>query len=892
MMRIQVGNNKWLDAIMLPGDEYQTTHADGTIHIYPADKIRKVEIDGEVSLRDQDVKEDIMNKITQVLLKKEFEGVTSEGKFCRFNANVRMLYSPLPEAMKADYDQSLINKAPVNRVFAITSGSYMFPLLQKRLVDKGIPFHSMSMKMEDVKKLSRRALKKLVDHTTFCFPTSSYAHFLRVEGTIEYGLGVLGISIIDAKKSSKRLMELLRMAQSFLYLEGIDAMKTISFAFPEVAGDEKLYDGMLWCRKSFAVRNALNIADPTRRFRLVDEIVTGKATEFGVRLMTPWGMLKGHMGVCPNSQLSADVVSHPVNIKDELTTDGFILCTMWGHDLFNTAVWNDQSTGHFGELYSEERQVADVQRLVDLVRDSITNGVLPDFITKGATGHNEHGVPVDPERLSKLMNQTWNRLHTFTDLEDKPLDVKIAQNIVYMATNGMLLQMRKFGMVEGFYKKMWIPMTNAVSCSVVTWENATRLGGFSFPGRNRDVSFFDPRVGFVMSGRRFVETFNIHDTWDQDDVALIKLVKVYCSDPAILKQHLGLTIPATSIVRAKAEEARIMISMVRSPNAPGGFAFEECDINSLPIPKELLRDDIDVIDLVNMPLPLDVLMSTSTITGLSSSIVYTGQEMTRADAQASIEAQMQNLSVGQFINPQIIRNTIMPGYPSVMLDELGNCIDAMQQGRDPVQFAEIKAEAEKLTDEILKAGLSIDKALVYTRMSKNLWSKVPMFDGRFTRVQRVYDAAVKTIEIEIKLNSLQMRQAQPIIQRVQRLSYPELDQWAEKFYLRANRALNKADAQFHINPKDDAFLKMSKQLMHKEEMHRIVTKMVSQLESFGDETNKRVVILWKYCVTYRTQPPYRYDRIIFQPNANGQKNVMDLLLEALVSIGWIKAPKS
>ena len=880
---IKLRNGRELDARPLDNDLFEATLASGKVKTYALADLVSVTTKKEAIV--------IANKEAQMTshIHHYLHEVPFDGTDGKFTTIVRMGTTTLPTtgvpvSVAERYMLSVASKKVEQGIYAINTGAWRFWLLEKTLVEAGIGFTFMAVEKAAINQMTDEQLNKLIDKSTFCYANADYSFFLRIDGEEDFGLSKMGISIDFAKKSAKRLQELLRQSEMYLMLKG-DEMDSVSIAFPEVAGDVEFYDGKTYIRKSLALKMAMNVCDPIRRRKLMDEIASGKLVQVTLRIMTPAGLFKGDAIIVPNKQISADVVTHDENLKCEMTTEDYMFFDMWEHSTFHMAVWDDQSSINFDAALPESAQSGDLFRLVINMRKIIDENTLPEWLLLGEDAHHDDGVP-SVERLSTTVNKSWYRW------QERGLGIWAAGNLTRMALSGVVNRMTASEKMNGFYKKTWIPMTNAALLTINTWESATRLGGFSFPNQTKERAFYDPRVGFILSGMRFKETYNYHGGWDLDDSMKVIIVKVWCSDSEILKQHLGKTIPAHVPYSGTKENAREMVLLVRSPNGPGEWSIEECDIASLPIPEDLRHDDVTVVDIAKMPLPQDLLLTNTIMAGMPTSTVYSKQEMTREDSKVMISAQRENPGIGRFCNAIMVWASANNGFPTNMLTNMETLIDTCQQGFDLAAFQAIEQEHISIMEQVAFAGNPIDTCLAMTRVNSKQRRHLSLTKGRFTRVHAQYEMAIQMITDELIMHTMQRRAVDPTVMAVKAMQFPaEATPWCTNFLRTYSDKLNQADAAFDAKNEKNAFRKMQVQYNHKLAMEAVVDEMVAEIDAFEERANPRILSLWKHIVspipgkdTEQGRLGY-YDRIIFQPNKLGARSLMDVLIDALIDAG-------
>ncbi len=271
--------------------------------------------------------------------------------------------------------------------------------------------------------------------------------------------------------------------------------------------------------------------------------------------------------------------------------------------------------------------------------------------------------------------------------------------------------------------------------------------------------------------------------------------------------------------------------------------------------------------------------------------VYTGLELTKAESEAMIMAQATNPGVGRFVNPLIAWSTMVAGtsYPTYMPCTLNDAVDSMQQGADSGEFSDIADGIVTMTSWVVGESMNhpADTATVLTRFSDDVIEQITHQPGSTTRFQIAYKDAIKTLKKELRDYSLQLRNMQPLAQRL--IHDDSIPAGGEKFIDKWTIEFRRSDAQYEQAMKwaMDPFAKAMARMERKERMVTLVAQMLEAVETWGDKRNERVLAIWKsLMLPTRTMPLSRPDRLIFQPGAKGEKCLMDILIEALEERGW------
>lgn len=860
---------------------------DSGVRAYPVSKIKSyahvMGEDGESVVVNQDAHVD-NNKEDQVLDIYHFLSEMREGDKREVG---RFITTSLRGYEEAAYRQSLITHRPVldmkgNMLLAMTSGDWEYITLKSRLADKGKNFRLMVMDHATLASLGTAA--QYISKSTFAWANASAAFFLKVEGESEWGLSALGLDARNTKKISKRLQEVTRDSAHWLYDES--GMKLSLRCFDPVMEDVKLYDGMNIIRRSLA--NKMGFKKSIHRIN--------------IRIMTKDGVIKGDAIIVPDHFIDSDVVYHFENLKNDLLTNGWMMVSGFEHHTNHFAVWDDQSMINNKNILREAHQMRDIDTLVANLRESLEAGTLPDWFMLGEDAHDEFGVP-DMDKLSERLHLNYVRAQA------NGLDINSAQNLVYMATNGITIRMRSSIDRE----KMWLPMSNAFTGAVVTTEALMYMGNINIPVEKQNIVFFDKKWGLVIPGRRFIDTYNLHGGWDQDDTTKVVLIKLWSSDENVTAVHkAGRTVPAELDIPSNKEDAVMCVAFIRSPNGPGEVSFEIIDFDSMVETfHNLDMDKITTVDLAARltALPQSVLADQIEISGIEGSLVYNQDESFNVgQASKMIQAQKINPGIGPMANITMFWvNTFGPCFPPKMAAFFEQMVDDVQQEADAVKFMAIDEERMSVFAQYLEHlsvnGGKIDSYLVTHRMKsikmRDMLPKHLIEPGRLGRVYTKYTESIAQIEKDIRDKSFQRRQSCEFVQMIKRLPISaDSRQWSMNFYAKYSRKMFNAGRDLKDNAEfmrlmgtDDkdgrqqarAFGNLILQDARSREVNAIVAEMVAEIEALDDLADRRVISLYNLIVTKEEKgTPYGLqDRLIFQPGAKGELCVMDLFIQAL-----------
>ena len=273
-------------------------------------------------------------------------------------------------------------------------------------------------------------------------------------------------------------------------------------------------------------------------------------------------------------------------------------------------------------------------------------------------------------------------------------------------------------------------------------------------------------------------------------------------------------------------------------------------------------------------------------------------EHLRAIAQMleMILSQMMNPSVGAYCNAIMVYFYCVRAFPDVMLDVMETIVDAAQQGYDLASFEAITKETDSIWNQLVHKcetdpTIRIEAALATAKMPARIQHKVQdrIVKGRFSRMDVAYSKAIATLRNEIALTTLQWRYNSPLVRR---LAEKPMDskyvETCKKLYYKWTFALEAVDAKFKVSEFDHPFAKMVMQQNKQKAFHVIVNEMLEFFNNITDERDRYMLVvnLYKWIVLGQRQDDAKQklglrDRIFFQPNANGEKCLMRILIEGI-----------
>lgn len=790
----------------------------------------------------------------------------------------------------------------VQDIYAVQTGDFIYSLLENKLTKRGIKFRLGVVSNKDLSELVNQYklfnLKDMISKCRFAWANASYTFFLEVEDSKEassFDLSDLGLEVYDFKKTSKRLQEVTRITQ----MHASGPMDKLNYRMLEdLPGEELAYDGPVFVSDSFAVRSCFKMADGPAKSKHIAMINRGKIGPMIGRILMDQGEVKGLVHVVPRHQLGADVVFHKSALKRELKTDdGLWHYTAFKHKNLHTAMWDMQTMfNNHNWLMTKEQFTLDMESVITDFNKSVESGQLPDWIIHQETdGHKDDSAP-----QMEHVTSAWKK--SYIRWQQAGLDVTASSNLVYMAFGSLLNQMRS-ALKRNTW---WVPISNAFTATVTTFDALEVMGNFELPQHKRDIVFFDERFGCVVPTKRFIETADLHDTWDQDgDQAKFIRIKLWSSSPVMSldgynHQELRETfvIPADLVVPSTPEEAIDMCVVIRSPNGPGGYSIERFDAETMPWLR-VAEDRIQVIDLAKAPAAMSTLLAATNCGQIKSSSTYTGELFNRDHATNMIYAQMNNPGVGRFANLIMVwAATFGPSYPNE-LPAIGNdVIDCVQQTADPDAFAQLQeayAEmAENMAQAIIDSGCGIDRYVLETRFpaveedTRELLESIAV-DGKFTEMYNAYQQTLVKVQNIASKGSFDLRLKSDTRNKVYD-AFPTMKEttsvWCRNTWSKYERQLTRVDQKYSaLSNNTNRFVKISSVAQRTEEISAIVGELLDEVKATA-HPELYALALYRWIIDPElTRSKYGVsDRIIFQNGMDGQETIMDLIITAIKNL--------
>lgn len=898
--RIQLRNGRKFNATSYDGEHFVVTLAKGqkTYHLAEVNVIKTPQQDEiPVSNLTDDTKEDKVETLYHFMAQINRVGKdgNDEPVFMRVITD-----SFINIEEREAYFKSLETKAPVASIFALNTGNWEPMLLKYRT--KGIKFRLTVISHNDLAKLPGKMEEKM-PKVTFAWATETFAFFLDAD-VKGWGLEAFGLTAEFSKKLPKRLQEMARLTCMGIYdedgtrfwftdcdlLDGepneLAEFVVAKFTTPE-GMDVEVFDGMNYMTRYMARQMVLAQPKSMARDRLYRRVRDGLVNRLSIRVLTPEGLIKGHCIIVDDrSQLNgADLVYLDENMKTELKTTGWTLATAFVYDPLHVATHDFQSNINNRLAISYDHQHRDIHSFHEEVEGILISGELPEWMALPQHAHTDTGL-VDIDKLGDDIKKSHIRWLA------SGLSITDSQNFMYMGINGNIKKMEKgWDDVTRTYKKLFIPMSNAMNAAVVTYSSMTLMGGFDLPSDGSKI-FCLPKYGMIYPDHRFLETFDLHGTWDLDDVADFIRILVWCDEEDSVNNlkddgvlDMDVDIPTTK------DGAQLMALVVRSPNGPGEYSLEMIqDDVSMPWSKAD-DDNLTVVNLKDLPRGQNHLLSKVTKGGLPESKLAFGVPMTRDHGRYMLEAQATNPGIGSVANIMMVWvDTFGPSFPPFMTEVFNELVDVTAQEFDKERLAAISKEVELVFNQLVErleaypGKYKIDSHLAMTRLGK-LVESLPencLADRRWRVLVNLYAGTYRDLRDRVAKHTLEVRLDSTVVQKVKSLRFADtMDVWAAGFFKAYNDSLQAVDRKYRIHRRDTPFTKISKGYNKKLELQAVVAAAVRELENM-EYTNTMVLGLYRYILkSDKNRGLGEFDRLIFQPGGDTSKSIMDLLIDAL-----------
>lgn len=804
--------------------------------------------------------------------------------------------------IKAVQESDKINGRPVaiknidgvetdQSVMSLSTGTYHFPLLE-RAARNGVKFRVGCFDHAYLSYVGEEKVAEMESRANFVWANATTTFMISFDGVTEWGLEPLGLKVTNDKKLTKRLNEVLRLTACSY--EGHISMR--EFKTPKGHSD-RYYDGINAMSEEFARKIGF-------------DKVRGNG-----RLLCELGLIKGDFIIIPG--LDVDVLYHTENMKTKgIRTTGWTMFTIENHEPHHMLRHDDQTRGNFPFFLTEEIVCGDLQAMVADYRKSVaTGGDLFNYM-EDASQYWDNPLPLDLNEV-----QLSTTLEAQSEMLKKVgLAPATFANIPFMRLEAQSRKMNANRVKKtSAHKRLFIPARNAFLGAVTTWEACTQMMGMEFPGHDGTRTFFDHRVGLVIPGARFHDTYDLHGGHDEDDTWSMFLIRVFCSDDARLSNLHRDHVVDPNLVFGKTEDTATYAALaIRRPNGPGEYSIEACD--GIDMPWMLFNEDsIGTFDLAEAPMSQFEVYEDVKTTGIPTSVTY-DKDYGPEEAMLAVQAQMINPQVGPFANVLMCwAQAFTDGrMPVEMIGKMEDVVDCLQQTADALSFT-IISEAVKdmwieFRDTVMAEEVKVDPILLATRIPKAILvgeekvligtaiMKAGLTEaGSNTRTQVLYNQAIKDLQELAKKVAQATRNTLPMAQNVRSMVFgSEMKTFVQGWLRTMNGRLKAMGNDYRENTPEgaNAILRRKIQIEQRIALEEFMDSAVQTLvENENIDEHKAVLAMYKWITTPRfgeiiNGKSYDFahgdiDRILIQPSSKGKTSMLQLFIEAAAMEGFL-----
>lgn len=797
---------------------------------------------------------------------------------------------------------------PGSWLMPVSTGSWSYPFLE-RISRKGIKFRVEKTKLdeeiqahtiglEDFNPLKVRGDAHLVwvDSEMVTKVTIMGARF-----TEQFDWGILGLSVKDGKKTTKRLAEVTRL---------VKASTARALSVQVLTPEDKSNDPEFWV-KALDGKNTIRMgALPRTIQRDLDKAGHQHVMGRGWTNIPGHGatLVKGDFIVIDDSEWpwEVDVVAHSENLKNEVTLlEDRPLWTFWEHAPLHLTQWDQQTRGNYPGIFKVSSMKDDYISEFSRIREKLDAGYLPS-----------EGVAMDDVHDDSFRLPTEEILAKKGDLagllRSAGMSPKVFENLVGLDILGFIKSKNRYlDKVEylayerpnplfNYHLKHAVVMRNSFRATCVTDTFLKHFGGKQYTASR--VAYYDPRWGMVWNGEHFARSFELHGTHDNDDTHFFVPVKLWCSDTTSvdLLKKAGVILNNITIPN-RADEALMMLMVFRLPNGAGEYSIMEFDFDSWP---EEIEFDESIIQTHNVslgagwPTPQPMLIPRN-MPGLKTSRVYSKKEYTYADFCLDMEAQVMNPGFGSVCNTLLAYSDITGGkIPKCMPDSLGNIVDATQQGADIETFLQVNEILMDIEDELIEKYKGRTKGTInwytYYRRGKQIKGairegSIKAVKGKIEEFDAFYGEMYRQLQADIQVKySFFMRRDQPVNQKVLKLQFNDSEiAWAKRFVMGLESNLSDVDnARYNIPTRLGVLAQKAVDAQLSAMRRQVVDEAIETLEGLK-RTNEALLCIWHtvlkpYGMNQGAKHGYR-DRSLCVMGT--EKSVAHMIVEAMVSSG-------
>jgi len=689
--------------------------------------------------------------------------------------------------------------------------------------------------------------------------TTSDQYVLRIKENKSWlsSLEEIGLFVKNSKKMSKRLAELSRLACAWLY----DDDGSIKVGMPIHDFPEKYVDGISAISRSLALRCIHSNTTASARWRAqqVAKIHAGVTVVVEIRMLTPFGLIKGNALVLPEKQMQGyDVLTFEPNIKPEIYTSGWQWITI--NPSYGAIPVKSDDLSH--AIYRRVKGLYDDATLINSLKGMLTtfaadvkSGKRSEWLTKLVEHQDEILHEDAEEKFNPDRGLVYHIQNAVARLDKLGVPLTASQTLMFLSVNGLKMQLLTKKTVEdenGHFRKLeswedktrhWFPVPHAYAAHVITQEV---LQLFGFPVTSKPWGFFHEKTHcFVVPGEYFEKNYSNHGGWDEDDTGKIMIRTV--------KGQLGALI-------------------LRNPNAFGEWSFIPV-VNPGPVfhtytdtPPELDLDELQ--RLVPQYSTVEHLLEVGELPGntnLKLGEIYSLDDEERVRS-ASL---MFPAGTGGATIPKMLHAALVGGHIQSQVCSNEDIIDTLQTGSGTVEDIALIKQNVADTFEIIaeETGGEIDAFWYETRLFDALAEEFGLYPGEigdstWIKLHREREQIVKS-EIAEMVSWVNSNITMPDV--IENIEFTPSEIASMKGELARIKRFQSSTKTWALD-----FVKMLER---------------SDAESGEEYTNRKVLILVRAAFNAKEQfPGSNHDKWLYSFSPKSEKQPVDWFIRALEAL--------
>lgn len=560
----------------------------------------------------------------------------------------------------------------------------------------------------------------------------------------------IGLVILNSKKMSKRLVEIVRLTSMWLYRSADNPLKVEvidhkAFGFPDC-----YVDGISAIDKGTAIRCVLSNKQATRRWRFIQimKIRTGETSCVVFRMLTEHGIIKGNALVLPRRMMNGfNVRTFEPNIKPEIKTTGWQWVTIdptYGAIPVKSDDLTHSIYRRVHGLYDDDTLLSTLEEMLKAFFQDLQDGKRSDWLNKLADSSSQ--ILHDEDAADRYASERGlvGRIQVAVgQLAAVGVPLTASQTLMYLSVSGLRQQMlgrNEENRVWTDKSRHWFPVPWAYAAHIYSAEV---LSLFGYNVKPTNYGFYHKAThGFVVSGKFFEENLSNHGGPDFDDTVKVHIRNVVMSDGKKRKMAF--------LLRNPNDFGEWSMIPVRS-NGPVFHAYGE---SAPTVSMEELEFNVPQFSKLRRSLNIGTLPCVTNKTALGSTFSLVDEERVRKASLAFPGG------VGRTVIPKMIWYANTQDIMRNLVASNEDVIDALEQGQAGVDDIALISNWVNSTFKELaeKLDYNLDAFWYWSRLPKKLqetWTPGEVEDSPWVSLHLHREVMVRTAlkEMETWLNS-------------------------------------------------------------------------------------------------------------------------------------------